>query len=407
MAEVTFEGVSKIYPDGTKAVDGMDLDIRDGEFMVLVGPSGCGKTTALRMVAGLEEISEGLVRIGDRVVNQVAPKDRDIAMVFQSYALYPHLSVYENIAFGLRLRKEKKAEIDRRVKDTARILGLDALLDRKPRALSGGQRQRVAMGRAIVRQPQAFLMDEPLSNLDAKLRVQMRAEISSLQNDLGVTTIYVTHDQVEAMTMGDRVAVMRKGELLQVDSPQRLYDRPLNLFVGGFIGSPAMNMLEAKLERANGGLAVTVGEQTIGLGAEALKTRPALKSFEGRDVILGIRPEDLEDAALASDVPKDRRLKGKVQLAEALGSEIMVHFSVAARQAITEDVRELARDVGDEIAEGLAADAGETTLVGRFGARSSVEVGTATEVAVDTRSLHFFDPETSLGIYDGGSKEGS
>jgi multiple sugar transport system ATP-binding protein len=407
VAEVTFEGVSKIYPDGTKAVDAMDLDIRDGEFMVLVGPSGCGKTTALRMVAGLEEISEGLVRIGDRVVNQVAPKDRDIAMVFQSYALYPHLSVYENIAFGLRLRKEKKAEIDRRVKDTARILGLDALLDRKPRALSGGQRQRVAMGRAIVRQPQAFLMDEPLSNLDAKLRVQMRAEISSLQNDLGVTTIYVTHDQVEAMTMGDRVAVMRKGELLQVDSPQRLYDRPLNLFVGGFIGSPAMNMLEAKLERANGGLAVKVGEQSIALGAEALKTRPELKSFEGRDVILGIRPEDLEDAALATDVPKDRRLKGKVQLTEALGSEIMVHFSVAARPAITEDERELARDVGVESAEDIPADGGETTLVGRFGARSGVEVGTATEVAVDTRALHFFDPETSLGIYDGGSKEGS
>jgi multiple sugar transport system ATP-binding protein len=280
------------------------------------------------------------------------------------------------------------------------------LLDRKPRALSGGQRQRVAMGRAIVRQPQAFLMDEPLSNLDAKLRVQMRAEIAKLQNDLGVTTIYVTHDQVEAMTMGDRVAVMRKGELQQVDSPQRLYDHPLNLFVGGFIGSPAMNMLEATLERANGGLAVKVGDQSIALGDEILKARPGLKSYEGRPVILGIRPEDLEDAVLASDVPKDRRLKGKVQLTEALGSEIMVHFTVAARPAITEDVRELARDVGDEISEG-DAQAGETTLVGRFGARSNVEVGTTTEVAVDTRALHFFDSETSLGIYDGAKKEGS
>jgi multiple sugar transport system ATP-binding protein len=406
LAEVTFDGVSKIYPDGTRAVDAISLEIIDGEFMVLVGPSGCGKTTALRMVAGLEEISEGVLRIGDRVVNQVAPRDRDIAMVFQSYALYPHLTVYENIAFGLRLRKEKKSEIDRRVKEAAQILGLDVLLDRKPRALSGGQRQRVAMGRAIVRQPQAFLMDEPLSNLDAKLRVQMRAEIAKLQNDLGVTTIYVTHDQVEAMTMGDRVAVMRKGELQQVDSPQRLYDHPLNLFVGGFIGSPAMNMLEATLERANGGLAVKVGDQSIALGDEILKARPGLKSYEGRPVILGIRPEDLEDAVLASDVPKDRRLKGKVQLTEALGSEIMVHFTVAARPAITEDVRELARDVGDEISEG-DAQAGETTLVGRFGARSNVEVGTTTEVAVDTRALHFFDSETSLGIYDGAKKEGS
>ena len=250
MGAVTFEGVGKVYADGTRAVSGMDLEIRDGEFMVLVGPSGCGKTTALRMVAGLESISEGVVRIGDRVVNHVPARDRDIAMVFQSYALYPHLTVFDNIAFGLRLRKAPKAEIDLRVREAAHILGLTEFLERKPRALSGGQRQRVAMGRAIVRQPQAYLMDEPLSNLDAKLRVHMRAEIASLQNDLGVTTIYVTHDQVEAMTMGDRVAVMRKGELQQVAPPQELYERPVNLFVGGFIGSPAMNLVEAEIERS-------------------------------------------------------------------------------------------------------------------------------------------------------------
>src|SRR5213082_982882 len=277
MAQVAFERVSKIYPDGTRAVNDVDLEIDDGEFVVLVGPSGCGKTTALRMVAGLEYISGGAVRIGDRVVNHVPSRDRDIAMVFQSYALYPHLSVYDNIAFGLRVKKVPKAEIDKRVHDAARILGLDPFLKRKPKALSGGQRQRVAMGRAIVRQPQAFLMDEPLSNLDAKLRVQMRAEIARLQSDLGVTTLYVTHDQVEAMTMGNRVAVMRKGELQQVDEPQTLYDRPLNLFVGGFIGSPAMNMLDATIEQANGDLRATIGEQTISLGQETVSQRPGLK----------------------------------------------------------------------------------------------------------------------------------
>src|SRR5213592_3546002 len=273
MAGVTFDGVTKTYPDGTTAVNSMDLVIDDEEFMVLVGPSGCGKTTALRMVAGLEDISRGRLLIGDRVVNHLPSRDRDIAMVFQSYALYPHLTVYENIAFGLRVKKVPKEEIDRRVKEAARILDLEPFLKRKPRALSGGQRQRVAMGRAIVRQPQAFLMDEPLSNLDAKLRVQMRAEISRLQQDLGVTTIYVTHDQVEAMTMGDRVAVMRKGELQQVASPQELYDEPVNLFVGGFIGSPAMNMLEATLERANGGIVASMGSQRLSLGQDLLSTR--------------------------------------------------------------------------------------------------------------------------------------
>jgi multiple sugar transport system ATP-binding protein len=408
VAGVTFEDVSKVYPDGTRAVDDMDLEIRDGEFMVLVGPSGCGKTTALRMVAGLEEISEGVVRIGERVVNHVPPRDRDIAMVFQSYALYPHLSVYENIAFGLRLKKEKKAEIDKRVKEAARILGLDPFLKRKPRALSGGQRQRVAMGRAIVRQPQAFLMDEPLSNLDAKLRVQMRAEISKLQDDLGVTTIYVTHDQVEAMTMGDRVAVMRKGELQQVATPQELYDHPVNLFVGGFIGSPAMNLVEATIARANGGVVVEAGGQSITLGQQISSTRPALKDYEGRKVVLGIRPEDLEDSSLASDVPADRRVRGRVELREALGSEIMVHFTIDAPPAITEDVRELAQDIGDERAVQEASEApGQTTMVGRFGARSKVRVGETAEVCVDTRSLHFFDPETGLGIYDTNQEKGA
>ena len=406
MAEVTFDQVSKIYPDGTKAVSEVDLEIRDGEFMVLVGPSGCGKTTALRMVAGLEEISEGVLKIGERVVNHVPPRDRDIAMVFQSYALYPHLSVYDNIAFGLKLKKEKKAEIDRRVQEAAGILGLEPFLKRKPRALSGGQRQRVAMGRAIVRQPQAFLMDEPLSNLDAKLRVQMRAEISQLQSDLGATTIYVTHDQVEAMTMGDRVAVMRKGELQQVAEPQQLYDHPVNLFVGGFIGSPAMNMVEATLERANGGLAAKLGSHSIALGDETLDARPGLTRYEGRTVVLGIRPEDLEDAALATDIPGNRRLSGNVELREALGSEIMVHFTVDAPPALTEDVRELAKDAGDERAV-QEEGARETTMVGRFGARSDVSEGKAAEVAVDTRALHFFDPDSGLGIYDSEGKGGS
>jgi multiple sugar transport system ATP-binding protein len=401
LAGVTFDDVGKIYPDGTRAVSGLDLEIQDGEFMVLVGPSGCGKTTALRMVAGLEDISEGVVRIGDRVVNHVPSRDRDIAMVFQSYALYPHLSVYDNIAFSLRLHKMKKDEIDRRVREAARVLGLEPFLKRKPRALSGGQRQRVAMGRAIVRQPQAFLMDEPLSNLDAKLRVQTRAEIARLQNELGVTTIYVTHDQVEAMTMGDRVAVMRKGELQQVDSTQVLYDRPVNLFVGGFIGSPAMNMVEATLEHENGAVSANLGNQRIGLAEETLAARSALKQYEGRPVILGIRPEDLEDAALAPDVPPDQRLSGKVVLREALGAEIMAHFEVEARPALTEDVRELAADVGTELEEPTEA---KTEMVGRFGARSEVQEGQTVEVAIDTRALHFFDPDTGAGIYDTDSK---
>jgi multiple sugar transport system ATP-binding protein len=385
----------------------MSLGVEDGEFMVLVGPSGCGKTTALRMVAGLEEISEGVLRIGDRVVNHVPSRDRDIAMVFQSYALYPHLSVYDNIAFGLKLRKEKKAEIDTRVKEAARILGLEPFLKRKPRALSGGQRQRVAMGRAIVRRPQAFLMDEPLSNLDAKLRVQTRAEIARIQDDLGVTTLYVTHDQIEAMTMGDRVAVMRKGELQQVASPQELYDRPVNLFVGGFIGSPAMNLIETTLEASNETLHALVGDERLALGSELLDKRPALKGFEGKLVVLGIRPEDLEDAAIETDAPPDHRLKGKVELTEALGSEIMVHIGVGARPAMTEEVRELAEDLGDERAVAESEEAARTTMVGRFSPRSQVNEGDTVEVVVDTSSLHFFDPDTGLGIYDNDQAKGA
>jgi multiple sugar transport system ATP-binding protein len=408
MAAVDFEQVSKVYPDGTTAVSHFDLNVPDGQFMVLVGPSGCGKTTALRMLAGLEEISRGVIKIGERVVNYVPSRDRDIAMVFQSYALYPHLSVYENIAFGLRVKKVPKAEIDRRVKEAARILDLEPFLKRKPRALSGGQRQRVAMGRAIVRQPQAFLMDEPLSNLDAKLRVQMRAEISGLQKDLGVTTIYVTHDQVEAMTMGDRVAVMRKGELQQVAPPQELYDRPVNLFVGGFIGSPAMNMLEATLEQQNGALLAQLGSQTVRLGEETLVAHPALlRDFVGKTIVLGIRPEDLEDSALASDATPHTQLRGRVKLREALGSEIMVHFTVDARQAVTEHVLELAEDVDEAAVQGLQERPAETTMIGRFGARSRVGEGDTIDVAVDTRNLHFFDPESGTGIYDGTAERGA
>jgi multiple sugar transport system ATP-binding protein len=396
LADVAFDQVSKIYPDGTRAVSDMSLDIKDGEFMVLVGPSGCGKTTALRMVAGLEEISEGVVRIGDRVVNNVPSRDRDIAMVFQSYALYPHLTVYDNIAFGLKLKKVNKQELDKRVRETARMLGLENFLQRKPRALSGGQRQRVAMGRAIVRQPSAFLMDEPLSNLDAKLRVQVRAEISKLQTDLGVTTIYVTHDQVEAMTMGDRIAVMRKGELQQVGAPGELYDRPENLFVAGFIGSPAMNMLEATLERSNGRLAAVAGGQRIALPEDVLRARPGLTRYEGRPVVVGIRPEALRDPASAGDVPGDSRIKGEVVLREDLGAEVIAHLLVDARLAATDEVRELARDVGEEV----EASDGPATVVARLDPKSKIREGETTEVAVDTSAVGFFDPETGVAIYD-------
>jgi multiple sugar transport system ATP-binding protein len=401
MASLTFEGVSKTFGDGTPAVDALDLRIADGEFMVLVGPSGCGKTTALRMVAGLEEVSDGVVRIGELVVNDIPPRDRDIAMVFQNYALYPHLSVHDNMSFALKVRRVGKSEIHSRVKEAAETLGLDELLERRPAALSGGQRQRVAMGRAIVRQPKAFLMDEPLSNLDAKLRVQMRAEIARLQHDLGVTTVYVTHDQVEAMTMGDRVAVMRKGNLEQVATPQELYDRPVNLFVAGFIGSPPMNLFEATLVR-DVGYSIQAGSQRLDLDPEAVSAHPAVVRYEGRRLIVGIRPEALEDAALALSAPPGSRLRGTVELTEALGSEVLVHLTIDAAPAVTEDVRELARDVGDErmVSDLDHGGLGRTALVGRFGARSRVRAGETVEVAVDTRALHFFDPETGLGVHD-------
>jgi multiple sugar transport system ATP-binding protein len=402
VAEIDLDDVTKTYADGTTAVHALDLSIDDGEFIVLVGPSGCGKTTALRMIAGLESISGGTITIGDRVVNAVPPKERDIAMVFQNYALYPHMTVYDNMAFGLKLRKLSKSEIDERVHKAATILGLDEYLSRKPKALSGGQRQRVAMGRAIVREPKAFLMDEPLSNLDAKLRVQMRSEISSLQHELNVTTVYVTHDQVEAMTMGDRVAVLRKGVLQQVDTPQFLYDHPSNLFVAGFIGSPSMNLVEADLVRSNGTAAVQFGGFTLGIPDEVLSQRPALRAFEGRRVILGIRPEDMEDAQLVSDAPSDRRCRSTVVLREALGADVLAHISVAAPAVMTEDVRELAHDVGTEALEAVEerAAAGESTFIARLNPRTGARVGSQVELVVDVHRMHFFDPESGLGIYD-------
>ena len=396
MAQVAFESVSKSYGEGPPAVRELSLEIRDGQFVVLVGPSGCGKTTALRMLAGLEDVTSGAIRIGERVVNHVPSRDRDIAMVFQSYALYPHLNVYDNIAFSLKLRGMKKREIDAKVREAARVLDLEDFLERKPRALSGGQRQRVAMGRAIVRDPAAFLMDEPLSNLDAKLRVQMRAEIGELQRSLGVTTIYVTHDQIEAMTLGDRVAVMRKGVLQQIDGPDVLYNRPANLFVGGFIGSPAMNVLEATLEKPNGHLVAHVADTLLDLSDELVRARPRLQQFVGRRVLLGIRPENLEDGALAP--PERPRLRGKMRLRESLGSEVMAHLEVKAQVAETAELEELARDSGGN--PQTRGGEGTAVIVGRFDPHSNAQPGALVEVAVDTRSLHFFDPESGLGIYD-------
>ena len=406
MARVVFEDVGKVYPGGARAVTDFDLEVEDGEFMVLVGPSGCGKTTVLRMVAGLEDITEGTVRIGDRVVNRVPSKDRDIAMVFQSYALYPHLSVFDNIAFGLRLRKEPKSEIDGRVREAAETLGLTEFLGRRPGALSGGQRQRVAMGRAIVRRPQVFLMDEPLSNLDAKLRVQVRAEISQLQSNLDVTTIYVTHDQVEAMTMGDRVAVMRKGVLQQVAAPQELYDHPVNLFVGGFIGSPSMNILEARVEETEDGLCAVLGDWRLAIGPGLVEARPGIREYLGDEVVVGIRPESLEDAALVPGAPEDRRICGTVELREALGSEIVAYVRAPGTvPAVTEDVVELAEDVGHGDTPGTDHGAG-AVLVGRLGARSGAQEGDDVELVVDTEALHFFDPGSGLAVYDERPKTG-
>ncbi|GAA1105145.1 ABC transporter ATP-binding protein [Nocardiopsis metallicus] len=399
MAEIVIDGLGKVYPDGTRAVNDLSLDIQDGEFLVLVGPSGCGKTTALRMVAGLEQISEGTVRIGDQVVNDVPARDRDVAMVFQSYALYPHLNIFENIAFGLRLRKVPKAEIDKRVREVARVLELEEHLTRKPGNLSGGQRQRVAMGRAIVREPRAFLMDEPLSNLDAKLRVQMRAQIARIQRDLGVTTVYVTHDQTEAMTLGDRVAVMKRGVLQQVGPPQELYDHPCNLFVAGFVGSPGMNLICVELHEdgETGRFRVRVGDQYLDLPESLLHRRPALRGYAGSKVVVGIRPEDMEDAEIVGGT-EGATLTSVADLVEAMGSDVLVHFPLDAAPVVTEDTRELARDAGTD--ETLPATDDGVVLVGRFSPRTHVFEGQTISIAVDTERLQFFDPATGTAIHD-------
>jgi multiple sugar transport system ATP-binding protein len=387
MADVTFDAVDKIYDNGVQAVFDLTLSIADGEFLVLVGPSGCGKTTALRMVAGLEEITTGTLSIGGRVVNEVSSKERDIAMVFQNYALYPHLSVGENIAVGLRLRKAPKDVINERVAWAAKLLDLTPYLERRPKELSGGQRQRVAMGRAIVRQPQVFLMDEPLSNLDAKLRVQMRADIAKLQRELETTTIYVTHDQVEAMTMGDRVAVMSKGVLQQVDAPQRLYDRPENLFVAGFIGTPPMNLLEAATS-VNGGVSLDVGGHQLAISDEAVRNYPRLREYDGRNVIVGMRAGDLHPAQGRDELPQ---IVARVELVEALGGESMAYFRVDTRAIKAETVEE------EEI---LASESAETVvgsrpnLVASFPPHVHLRLGDEVPVAVDTKNLHFFDEAT-------------
>jgi multiple sugar transport system ATP-binding protein len=395
VAEIRVEKLTKVYPDGTTAVDSLDLEIADKEFVVLVGPSGCGKTTALRMVAGLEDITHGTVWIGDRVVNSVPPKDRDVAMIFQNYALYPHMTAFGNMGFALKMRKVDKREVRQRVESTAGVLGLFDVLKKRPRTLSGGQRQRVAMGRAIVREPQAFLMDEPLSNLDAKLRVEMRAEIARLQRDLGVTTIYVTHDQTEAMTLGDRVAVLREGVLQQLGAPQRLYDFPANLFVAEFIGSPAMNLVGADLRRSNGQIVAQFGQHRLSVGSPE-----ALAPFVSKRVILGIRPEDFEDAADARDAPDDRRVTAVVDIREDMGSDVFIHFGIGGPPVRGEDVKAA---VGKETVEAATAQAGsENVWVARLARASRAREGQQIELVVDVDRLRFFDTETGLGIYGDG-----
>jgi multiple sugar transport system ATP-binding protein len=404
--------VTKVYPNGVTAVADLDLDVHDGEFLVLVGPSGCGKSTALRMVAGLETITGGEMRIGDRVVNDLPPKERDIAMVFQNYALYPHMTVEQNIGFALKLAKLPKDEIKERVHNAARVLQLEEWLQRKPGQLSGGQRQRVAMGRAIVREPSVFLMDEPLSNLDAKLRAQTRAEIAGLQRQLGVTTIYVTHDQIEAMTMGDRVAVMREGRLQQVDEPEVLYAEPANLFVAAFIGSPSMNLLEGTVtvaagsgpgNGAGGGASVTLGEQSLPIPPAVLAERPALRAFDGREVVVGIRPEHLSDASLSDQGPGEGgRISAAVELREALGSELLLHVRTSFRPAVTDDVRSVAGDVDEaaiDLLERQAAGEG-AMVVARFDSRSRARLGDTVEIDVDVSRLQFFDPHSGERIAD-------
>ncbi len=388
MASVTLDGVTKSYGNGVlKAVNGLDLEIADGEFLVLVGPSGCGKSTALRMIAGLEEISDGAVWIGDDFVNDVHPKDRDIAMVFQNYALYPHMTVFDNIAFALSIARLPRAEIRQRVEEAARILELEPYLKRRPGQLSGGQRQRVAMGRAIVRKPSVFLMDEPLSNLDAKLRVQMRAEIAALQHRLGVTTIYVTHDQVEAMTMGDRVALLKDGVLQQVAAPTEIYDNPRNLFVAAFIGSPSMNLMWAKLDAA--GRTVELGDSRLALPDAVAGARPGLAAYRDRPLVVGFRPEDVR---LDPEAPAEARIGARVDLVEALGSDMIVHFSTRARQAqvVSSDSLDAIRTHG--------ADAEEANGTARLGARTHVRIGDRIELVPDPARLHFFDGETGEAI---------
>ncbi len=395
MASVELEGLFKKYDNGFEAVIDLNLSVKDGEFLVLVGPSGCGKTTALRMIAGLEDITAGELRIGDRRVNETPPKDRDIAMVFQSYALYPHMTVAENIGFGLKLRKEPKEEIAKKVNDAAKMLGLDELLDRRPKQLSGGQRQRVAMGRAIVRNPQVFLMDEPLSNLDAKMRVQTRAEIARIQQRLGVTTIYVTHDQVEAMTMGHRVAVMKKGVLQQVDTPQFIYDNPANLFVAGFIGSPPMNLCEGKLfSSETDDLWVEIGTNRLKIDGATVKARKLAATREGLTVVIGVRPEDMEDGALmVNGMDPDRTLKARVDITEALGSEVIVHFGIDAKQVFSDG----AKQDDEENLKAIGSD-NAATFVASFNARTRVRPGDTISIGVDTGHLHFFDPSTGARL---------
>ncbi|HSK24700.1 MAG TPA: sn-glycerol-3-phosphate ABC transporter ATP-binding protein UgpC [Egicoccus sp.] len=398
MANVVFEDVQKVYPDGTQAIFDLSLEIADGEFVILVGPSGCGKSTALRMIAGLEEISGGKLYIGDQVVNDLSPKERDIAMVFQSYALYPHMSVADNMGFALKLSKTPKDEIDRRVKEAADILGLTEYLHRKPKALSGGQRQRVAMGRAIVRSPQAFLMDEPLSNLDAKLRVQMRAEIAALQTRLGVTTVYVTHDQIEAMTMGDRVAVLKRGRLQQVDAPQTLYNKPNNLFVAGFIGSPSMNISSAKLLREDGKVWVELdrGATRLHVPDEALDRYPRAADKAGGEVALGMRPEHF---APVDEVGPDQVWRGReVNLVEMLGAEMLVHFRTDTPPIVTDDMKEAIDD--EEAFEDLKrqAESGGQTFTARFEPGNPPKIGDKIEVGFRTEELHFFDVENGHAL---------
>jgi multiple sugar transport system ATP-binding protein len=400
MASVVYDSITKRYSDGTLAVQGLDLEIRDGEFMVLVGPSGCGKTTALRMCAGLEEVTGGELRIDDQVINDVDPQKRDVAMVFQNYALYPHMTVFDNIAFPLASQRLPKAEIKERVTTAATKLGLRDQLKRKPRNLSGGQRQRVAMGRAIVRQPKVFLMDEPLSNLDAKLRVQMRAEISRLQHGLGTTTIYVTHDQVEAMTMGDRIAVMRKGVLQQVGSPQELYDDPTNLFVATFVGSPAMNLMQGTIEEAeDGDLALRVGGDRLPLTRALMAERPGLRAYRGRTVCVGIRPEHLIDGEVADGALP--RLSVKVRLVETLGAHKLVHLDLHVPPVVTDAVLEVAGDVDEALIQDLQyeQELGETIAVASFDADSKPEVGERRAVGVPIERVHFFDLDNGLSIH--------